>query len=400
MSKLRERILGAGAVSFTASLVSILIGIAFGCILLFILKPGSAPYGIVSMITAGFSSPEKFAKVLYQAAPLVMTGLSVGFAFKTGLFNIGASGQYTVGACLALICGIVFKMPWWSCLIAAMAGGALWGLFPGALKAFFNVNEVITSIMFNWIGLFAVNLVLSNIPSVLADYYGAANADRTAALLAANKSAIIPALGLDKLLNSSYMNISILLAALIAVLMHIVLNKTVFGYELKACGANKNASIYAGIGAKRNIVLSMLIAGALSGIAGGLYYLAGTGQYTLEKSLLAMGFNGIPVALLASSSPVGTIFTAIFISYIQVGGEAMQPDFASENITIIISVIIYLSAFSLLMRSFISKLLKRKHQTAEICEDDAPPPESSPVAPPSGAGILPHSDHNGEETGQ
>lgn len=404
MSKLRERILRAGTVSFTASVVSIIIGIAFGSILLFILNPSAAPYGIASMVSAGFSSPEKFAKVLYQAAPLVMTGLSVGFAFKTGLFNIGASGQYTVGACLALIGGIVLKLPWWADLIFAMVGGAVWGVFPGVLKAFFNVNEVITSIMFNWIGLFAVNLTLSNIPSVLADYYGAANADRTAALVAANKSAIIPTLGLDKLLNSSYMNISIFLAALIAILMYIILNKTVFGYELKACGHNKNASIYAGINAKRNIVLSMIIAGALSGIAGGLYYLAGTGQYTIEKNLLSMGFNGIPVALLATSNPVGTIFSAIFVSYIQVGGEAMQPDFATENITIIISVIIYLAAFALLMKSFITKPLMKKVQAAAENEDEPPeggPPEGGlPEEMAAGTGLLPESGNEEEATGQ
>jgi simple sugar transport system permease protein len=397
MGKLREKILRAGSVSIASSLVSIIIGILFGCILLFILKPSAALQGIVSMLTAGFSSTEKFAKVLYQAAPLVMTGLSVGFAFKTGLFNIGASGQYTVGACMALIFGIVLKMPWWANLIAAMIGGAVWGAFPGVLKAYFNVNEVITSIMFNWIGLFAVNLVLSNIPSVLADFYGAANSDRTAALAAANKSAIIPTLGLEKALNSPYMNISIFLAAIIAVIMYIVLNKTVFGYELKACGHNRNASIYAGINAKRNIVLSMIIAGALSGFAGGLYYLAGTGQYTIEKSLLQMGFNGIPAALLATSNPIGTIFSAAFISYIQVGGEAMQPEFAAENITIIISVIIYLSAFALLIRSFISKPLMKKASVIDDERDDGKPASN---VPPEGGGILPNPGNKEEVTGQ
>lgn len=374
MNRLRNKIVSPGSLSFLSSLISIAVGILFGGIMLFILKPDAALNGLGSMLTAGFSSTEKFAKVLYQAAPLVMTGLSVGFAFKTGLFNIGASGQYTVGACLALICGIVFKMPWWGCLIASMIGGAIWGAFPGVFKAFFNVNEVITSIMFNWIGLFAVNLLLSNIPSILANFYGAANGDRTAALAAANKSAIIPNIGLDKLFNSSYMNISIFLAAFVAIIMYIILNKTVFGYELKACGHNKNASIYAGINAKRNIVLSMIIAGALSGFAGGLYYLAGTGQYTIEKNLLGMGFNGIPVALLATSNPIGTIFTATFVSYIQVGGEAMQPEFAAENITVIIAVIIYLAAFALLMKNVISKPLFKKMQikTGE-CEDDDPP---------------------------
>ena len=349
-----------GFISLLASLISILCGLLIGVILLIAFNAPHAGEGLMNLVSAGISTPAKFAKVLYQAAPLILTGLSVGFAFKTGLFNIGASGQYTVGAAAALICGIVFKMPWFVCLIAAMVAGAVWGFFPGLFKSVFNVNEVITAIMFNWIGLFAVNVTLANIPSVLANYYGASNADRTAALAASNPTAIIPKAGLDQLLGSNYMNISIFIAIIIAVVIYIILNKTIFGYELKACGASPSASVYAGINAKRNIILSMVIAGALAGIGGGIYYLAGTGQYTIEKSLLAMGFNGIPVALLASSNPIGTIFSALFISYIQVGGEAMQPEFAVETIDIIISAIIYLSAFSLLMKTLLSKFLSRK----------------------------------------
>ena len=349
-----------GFISLVASLISILCGLLIGVILLIAFNAPHAGEGLMNLVSAGISTPAKFAKVLYQAAPLILTGLSVGFAFKTGLFNIGASGQYTVGAAAALICGIVFKMPWFVCLIASMVAGAVWGFFPGLFKSVFNVNEVITAIMFNWIGLFAVNVTLANIPSVLANYYGASNADRTAALAASNPTAIIPKAGLDQLLGSNYMNISIFIAIIIAVVIYIILNKTIFGYELKACGASPTASVYAGINAKRNIILSMVIAGALAGIGGGIYYLAGTGQYTIEKSLLAMGFNGIPVALLASSNPIGTIFSALFISYIQVGGEAMQPEFAVETIDIIISAIIYLSAFSLLMKTLLSKFLSRK----------------------------------------
>ena len=158
------------------------------------------------------------------------------------------------------------------------------------------------------------------------------------------------------------MNIGIFFAIFFAILMYFVLNKTTFGYELKACGFNRNASEYAGINAKRSIVFSMVISGALSGVGGGLYYLAGTGQYSLLKALVPMGFNGIPVALLASSNPIGTIFSALFISYIQVGGDAMQPEFVREIIDIIVSVIIYLSAFALLMRSVISKKILPKDQ--------------------------------------
>lgn len=347
-----------GFVSVLASVISIVAGLIFGFVLLIIFNPSCALNGLGHILAAGLSSSDKFAKVLYQAAPLIMTGLSVGFAFKTGLFNIGASGQYTVGAFCALVCAIQFRLPWYVCILAAMVGGAIWGFFPGICKALFNVNEVITAIMFNWLGLFMVNLLLNNMPVMLADYWGASNKDRTAGLGAANPSAIIPKCGFDKLLGSNYMNISIFIVILIAIVLYIVLNKTTFGYELKACGFNKNASIYAGINAKRNIVLSMVISGAMAGIGGGIYYLSGTAQFTIVKSLLPMGFNGIPVALLGSSNPIGVIFSALFISYIQVGGDAMQPEFAKEIIDIIIAVIIYLSAFALLVKTILSKYIK------------------------------------------
>lgn len=361
-----------GINSLFASLISIGVGLLFGLILLIVLNPSHAAQGFFNLIGAGFRSSDKFAKVLYQAAPLLLTGLSVGFAFKTGLFNIGASGQYTIGAGLALIFAIQFQQPWYVCLFMAMIGGAVWGIFPGLFKALFNVNEVITAIMFNWIAMFAVNLTISNLPMMLAKYWGASQLDRTASLATANPSALIPRLGLDELMNSSYMNISIFIGIFFAVIIWIILSKTTFGYELKACGYNRNASVYAGINAKRNIVLSMVIAGALSGVGGGLYYLAGTGQYTLVKSLLSMGFNGIPVALLASSNPLGTIFSALFVSYIQVGGDAMQPEFVKEIIDIIIAVIIYLAAFSLLVRELLSR--RRVRDFGNVNAEPAPAP--------------------------
>ncbi|MCI2046228.1 MAG: ABC transporter permease [Faecalibacterium sp.] len=349
-------------ISVLASLLSIVIGLVLGFVLLLLLNAGAAGEGMMKMLTTGFGSLDKLGKVLYQAAPLMLCGLSVGFAFKTGLFNIGASGQYTIGAFFALVCAIQFQMPWYLCLLASTLGGAIWGLFPGLFKALFNVNEVITSIMFNWIGMYLVNLVIANMPMMLAAYWGASNSDRTAALKDANPSALIPKCGLDKLFNSSWINISIFITIVVALIVWVILQKTTFGYELKACGMNKFASKYAGINANRNIVLSMVIAGALSGLGGGLYYLAGTVQYVMEKSILGMGFNGIPVALLANSNPLGTIFSALFVSYIQVGGAAMQPDFSSETTDIVIAVIIYLAAFSLLMRGVIAKALTRRKE--------------------------------------
>ena len=357
-----------GAVSCMASLLSILAGILFGFLLLIAFNPSHALSGLVNMTTNGIANSDKLAKVFYMATPLMMTGLSVAFAFKTGLFNIGASGQYVVGAFMAIYGAVQWQLPWYVCILLAMLGGAIWGSIPGICKAFFNVNEVITSIMFNWIGLYMVNLILLNSPAMFTNYYvpQAPNTPLTVSLKLANPEAILPKMGMNEWMQSEYINISIFLAILIAVAMWVILNKTVFGYELKACGFNRHASEYAGINARRNIVLSMTIAGALSGIGGALYYLSGTAQYEILKTALpAMGFNGIPVALLASSNPVGTIFSALFVSYIQVGGEALQPEYVKEIIDIIIAVIIYLSAFALLIRGWIGKLVTRRSLESE-----------------------------------
>jgi ABC-type uncharacterized transport system permease subunit len=348
------------AIALMASLLSIAVGLLVGLLLLTILNAPFALSGFGKILTTGVASTEKLAKTLYQAMPMMLCGLSVAFAFKTGLFNIGAAGQYTMGAFCALTAAIALQQPWYIALIFAVIGGAVIGAVPGICKALFNVNEVITSIMFNWITMYAVNLTINNMPVMLTNYWAKSSIkDRTAPLADANPGALLPKGGLDTLMNSNYINIGIIIAILVAVLIWIILQKTVLGYELKACGYNRHASQYAGINAKRNIVLSMVISGALAGLGGGLYYLSGTGQYTLVKSLLGMGFNGIPVALLASSNPIGVIFSSLFISYIQVGGDALQPHFIKENIDIIISAIIYLSAFALLMKGWIAKAILR-----------------------------------------
>ncbi len=360
MTKTRQTHSKRGLISLLASLLSIAIGLLVGFALLNVLNANHAVNGFGKILTTGFATSEKFAKVLYQAMPLILCGLSVAFAFKTGLFNIGAAGQYTMGAFSALAVAIALQQPWYIALLAAALGGALLGAIPGICKALFNVNEVITSIMFNWITMYAVNLTINNMPIMLTNFWSRSSIkDRTAPLADANPSAMLPKGGLDTLMNSNYINIGIFIAVLVAIIMWVVLQKTVLGYELKACGYNRHASQYAGINAKRNIVLSMVISGALAGLGGGLYYLSGTGQYTLVKVLLGMGFNGIPVALLASSNPLGVIFSALFVSYIQVGGDALQPHFIKENIDIIIASIIYLSAFALLLKGWIAKLLLR-----------------------------------------
>ena len=205
--------------------------------------------------------------------------------YKTGLFNIGAPGQYLIGTLVSL--SIALGLPsetmsttliWLLAFLGGTLAGAIWGAIPGFFKAYFNINEVITSIMFNWIGLYLVNeLVYQNGTGPMYDV-------RNTRTLNLGKSAdyaqsIIPDFGLNKLFQTNSTTIAIFLAAIVAVLIWVVLNKTTFGYELKACGANRHAARYAGIHDRRNIVCSMAIAGAMAGAAGALYYLSGNTEF-------------------------------------------------------------------------------------------------------------------------
>jgi len=357
-SGFKKFIASNGSVRFMGTVVSIVMGLVLGLILLLATNAPFAIDGMSKILTTAFVDDTGFTKLLYEATPLILVGLSVGFASKTGLFNIGAPGQYTMGACFGLVGCIHFQLPWPVCLVLAAIGGAIWGIFPGLFKALFNVNEVITSIMFNWIAVFSVNLAISNIPKMVSTDWGQANTDKTPTLGLANPNGKIPQGFLGEMFWSDYANIGIFIAIAIAIIIYIVLNKTTFGYELKACGLSQHAGIYAGIKAKRNMVLSMVIAGALAGIGGGLFYLSGVEQFAIVKVVNGMGFNGIPVALLAYNNPLGVIFSSLFIALVNVGGEQLQPDFATQTIDIIIAAIIYFSAFSLVVQQIIRRFLK------------------------------------------
>lgn len=378
--------------SLLASVICILIGLFIGFVVLFILgwvtqsqKGGSVSFGEMLRITweqgfrrmleGGFYKNANLIRgmgvraELLQTAPLIMTGLSVAFAFKTGLFNIGAAGQYTVGAFMALYTSIVLKQPWYVCLLAAALGGAVWGAIPGFFKAYLNVNEVITAIMFNWIGLYGVNTLI---------YQGGTgamynvNTTKTYEIKQASPQSLLPTfnvpMGGQDYFSKMYLpTISIFIAIGVAILIWVVLSKTVFGYELKACGLNKHAAKYAGINDRRNIVLSMTIAGALAGLGAGLFYLSDSKQWEPLNStaLPSTGFDGISVALLASSNPIGTIFSAAFVAHITEGGSYMDTSlFPKEVANIISGVVIYLCAFSLLFRGAVAKLLTGKKKSA------------------------------------
>lgn len=353
-----------GTSAFTSALLAIILGLIFGFIIMLVASPENSLDGFNTVITGGF---KRIGDVFYFATPILMTGLAVGFAFKMGLFNIGASGQYTMGMFFALYVGFMWKLPssihWIVCIIAGMIGGMLWGFIPGFFKATKNVHEVITSIMFNYIGMYLVDMLVQGnsvmyIPSKT----------RTAYLPA---TAQIPSLGV----KNSMVNVSILIAIAVAICLHIVLNKTTFGYELKATGFSKHASQYAGMNHKRNTILTMVIAGGVAGLGGAFAILApsmiagSSMTYEPINIIAANGFNGIAVALLANSSPLGIILSAVFVSHIQRGGTlAALFGYKPEIIDMVIAVIIYFSAFSVLMQTTLVKFIKnlRKDKTIKV----------------------------------
>lgn len=342
--------------AFNAALLAIVLGLLVGLVVMLIANPGSALKGFNMILLKGFS---RFGDVLYFATPILMTGLAVGFAFKMGLFNIGASGQYTMGMFFAMYVGFMFDLPpvlhTIVAILAGMIGGMIWGFIPGLFKAWLNVNEVITSIMFNYIGMFLIDMTIQK----SAIMYNASST-RTHYL---PDSVQLPALGIP----GSNVNVGIILACLIGVGLYIVLQKTTFGYELKATGLNKNAADYAGMKGKRNIVVTMIIAGGLAGLGGAFFILSPTGitnssmTYEPINMIATAGFNGIAVALLGNANPIGVIFSALFISHIQRGGSATAlVGFKPEIIDVVISVIIYFSAFAMIMNASIKKFFSNR----------------------------------------
>lgn len=369
-----------GTKSIISSVLCILAGVVVGFIVMLIIAAASpdisaadAFKGLGIILGGPFSSGTakyvnmNFGDMIFYSGPLIMTGLSVAVAFKTGLFNIGAPGQYYMGTMGSLL--VALSIPssngaqsffiWLFAIIVGMAFGALWGALPGLFRAFFNVNEVIVCIMTNWISANIVTWVFSSMPQLVNTGMGKSGYLITTATTGNGT----PKIGLDKIFPGSYIDIGIILAIVVAIVLVIILNKTTFGYELKACGNNRYASKYAGMNEKRNVVLSMVIAGALAGIGGALYYLNPGIEFQFLSaygSLPDYGFNGIPVALLASSNPIGIIFTGIFLRYIAQGGNELTSAGYNRYIAdIIIALIIYFAGFSKLFVDILSRRQKK-----------------------------------------
>ena len=354
-----------GVQTLLASLLCILGGFLIGFIVLLIIEPTGAFEAITTILKnfLRFSSSRSQLKYLGQTlvrtAPLLMCSLSVLFAYKVGMFNIGAAGQYVAGACATLFMALYFKAPWWVCVLAAMAAGALLGAISGALKTYCNVNVVISGIMLNWIMLYVTNMVLSTdgVKNPMSPY--------TIQIRGNNPQGLLPQLGLQSLFsNEKSVTIAIPLAILMAVAVWVVLNKTKFGYELRATGHNFHAAKYSGMKERRNIILTMAISGALAGMGAALLYLTGIEEWeTTISSVPAMGFNGIAVAFLGGLSPIGSILSAFFIQHITLGGSYVDTTYYCAQISSLISsLIIFLCAFVGFFRYAIQNYLRKKDE--------------------------------------
>ena len=391
-----------GTKAVLSSLISIVIGLVVGSVIILLVGMGNPSLGLSSAwdgirlvfgglfstgrsaagtLTFGFN-PTNIGNMLFRATPLILTGLSVAVAFKTGLFNIGAPGQYLMSTAATLY--VALNIPsesvptvliWILAFLSGMLAGTLWGTIPGLVKAYLNINEVLACIMTNWI---AANLVTWFFDgSALCN---TAEFGKTGYVYKTSYNGVETfKMGLDKLFPGSQVNAGILVAILLAIAMYILMTKTTLGYELQACGANRHGARYAGIKDKRNIVLSMAIAGALAGAGAALYYLSGNTEFywSTYQSLPAVGFNGIPVALLALNNPIAVIFAGVFMAMLKIVGQQLTNLTAyNEYITdVIIAVIVYLSALSLVIRMMLSGRKKKKIAVA----DTAPIPRGAAV---------------------
>ena len=354
-----------GVQSLLASLVCVVLGLFLGYVVLLAINPAGAGEAILTVIKnfLTYNRPSSQLKylgnTLVKTAPLLMCALSILFAYKVGLFNIGAAGQYCMGAALSLYAALGLGWGWLPCLIAAMLGGAVLGAISGLLKSYCNVNEVISGIMLNWITLYVVNILLTNVKEAASPY--------TMPVAHVNGGAIIPSLGLGKLFNNNqYVTLAIPLAILIAVGLHILLEKTRLGYELKATGNNKNAAKYCGMAERRNLILTLAIGGALAGLGAAMLYLTGYEQWQCSQSSVpAMGFNGIAAAFLGGLNPIGTILASFFIQHITIGGAYVDKTMYGAQVSDLISaIIIYLCGFVLFMKYAMNRGIARREEKA------------------------------------
>ena len=370
-----------GIQSLLASLACVVLGMLLGYIVLLFINPDGAGEAVATIIKnfLTYSRPETQAKyfgnTLVKTAPLLMCALAILFAYKVGLFNIGVAGQYCAGIAVSLYAALAWHWGWLPCMLLAMLGGAVLGTISGLLKSYCNVNEVISGIMLNWITLYLTNMLLTKVKEDTSPY--------TYVLQHNNPSAVLPALGLGRFFNNNqYVGLAIPLAVLIAIVVWVVLEKTRFGYELRATGNNKNAAKYCGMAEKRNIILTLAISGMLAAMGASMLYLTGYEQWQCSTSSVpGMGFNGIAAAFLGGLNPIGTILASFFIQHITAGGAYVDKSMYCAQISDLISaIIIYLCGFVLFMKYAMNSAIARKEEKALLkAKEKEPEPLPDPA---------------------
>lgn len=370
-----------GIQSLLASLACVVLGMLLGYIVLLFINPDGAGEAVATIIKnfLTYSRPETQAKyfgnTLVKTAPLLMCALAILFAYKVGLFNIGVAGQYCAGIAVSLYAALAWHWGWLPCMLLAMLGGAVLGTISGLLKSYCNVNEVISGIMLNWITLYLTNMLLTKVKEDTSPY--------TYVLQHNNPSAVLPSLGLGRFFNNNqYVGLAIPLAVLIAIVVWVVLEKTRFGYELRATGNNKNAAKYCGMAEKRNIILTLAISGMLAAMGASMLYLTGYEQWQCSTSSVpGMGFNGIAAAFLGGLNPIGTILASFFIQHITAGGAYVDKSMYCAQISDLISaIIIYLCGFVLFMKYAMNSAIARKEEKTLLkAKEKEPEPLPDPA---------------------
>ena len=370
-----------GIQSLLASLACVVLGMLLGYIVLLFINPDGAGEAVATIIKnfLTYSRPETQAKyfgnTLVKTAPLLMCALAILFAYKVGLFNIGVAGQYCAGIAVSLYAALAWHWGWLPCMLLAMLGGAVLGTISGLLKSYCNVNEVISGIMLNWITLYLTNMLLTKVKEDTSPY--------TYVLQHNNPSAVLPSLGLGRFFNNNqYVGLAIPLAVLIAIVVWVVLERTRFGYELRATGNNKNAAKYCGMAEKRNIILTLAISGMLAAMGASMLYLTGYEQWQCSTSSVpGMGFNGIAAAFLGGLNPIGTILASFFIQHITAGGAYVDKSMYCAQISDLISaIIIYLCGFVLFMKYAMNSAIARKEEKALLkAKEKEPEPLPDPA---------------------
>ncbi len=330
---------------FIHTILSILIGFLVGAVFLAIMKiPVGEAYGM--LFKSIFSNTKNLSYCIVYGTPYIVVGLSVAFSFRTGVFNIGAEGQFVIGSMAACVTGIllgslpkILLIP--LCFLAAAAAGAVWGVIVGFLKNKWGINEVLSMIMFNWIAFYLSNFI-ADFPAIHNE--GTAEATRT---VSDNARTLLPAGLIEKLNLCPTANWGILVAIILTVVVYFIIEKTTLGYELKAVGFNKSAADYGGISVNRSILTALAISGALAGLGGALQLLGMGGRVSIFTAQEGFGFAGIVVALIGVSQPFGVLLAGLFYGALTYGGGKLNLVKApTQVVDIIVGTVVFFIAIS------------------------------------------------------